>query len=191
MPPPYKDQPIIPAPVLRNELVRETLRKALIALKLSDMQMLEMSGFRELPTPPGPVRSWKAAPRDGVWATGPFLHNGSVPDLYEMLIPASQRSKKFFVGRDFDPVKIGIDTSGKSGKFEFDTSLTGNSNAGHSSQTGPRGNGVVGPLLTEQQRWALVEYLKSIPETDAQVSPFGGPPNARTGNAPWGKVKAQ
>ena len=71
MPPPYKDQPIIPTPVLRNELVRETLRKALIALKLSDMQMLEMSGFRELPTPPGPVRSWKAAPRDGRVGDGP------------------------------------------------------------------------------------------------------------------------
>ncbi len=35
---------------------------------------------------------------------------------------------------------------------------------GHSFENGPRGNGVIGPLLTEQQRWALVEYLKSIPE---------------------------
>ena len=33
-------------------------------------------------------RDYKAAPRDGVWATPPFLHNGSVPNLYEMLIPA-------------------------------------------------------------------------------------------------------
>ena len=133
------------------------------------------------------MNSWKAAPRDGVWATGPFLHNGSVPNLYEMLVPASQRSKKFYVGREFDPVKVGIDTSGKSGMFLFDTSLIGNSNAGHSFQNGPRGNGVIGPLLTDAQRWALVEYLKSIPEEPGRVTPYGGPPNARTGKSAVGQ----
>ena len=132
---------------------------------------------------------WKAAPRDGVWATPPFLHNGSVPNLYEMLIPASKRTKKFYVGRDFDPVKVGVDTSGNSGTFLLDTSLVGNSNAGHSFENGPRGNGIVGPLLTEQQRWALVEYLKSIPEEGGRVTPFGGPPNARSGNQPWANPK--
>jgi mono/diheme cytochrome c family protein len=188
LPPPYKDQAIIPTGVFRTILVRETLRRALEPLKLTDTQLLDYNGYRELPGPPAPVRSWKAAPRDGVWATGPFLHNGSVPNLYEMLIPATQRSKTFYVGREFDPVKVGIDTSGKSGMFRFDTSLIGNSNAGHSFENGPRGNGVIGPLLTDAQRWALVEYLKSIPEKDAQVSPYGGPPNARTGNPPWANV---
>jgi len=191
LPPPFKDQAIIPTPVFRELLTRLTLRKALEPLKLGDAQLLEMNGFRELPSPPAPVRSWKAAPRDGVWATGPFLHNGSVPNLYEMLIPASQRSKKFYVGREFDPVKVGIDTSGKSGSFVFDTSLIGNSNAGHSFEAGPRGTGVIGPLLTNAQRWALVEYLKSLPEADAQVTPYGGPPNARSGNAPWIKPRTQ
>ena len=62
----------------------------------------------------------------------------------------------------------------------FDTALVGNSNAGHSfEEGGPRGNGVIGPLLTDEQRWALVEYLKSIPETPGRVTPFGGPPEAR------------
>jgi hypothetical protein len=122
------------------------------------------------------VGVYKAAPRDGVWATAPFLHNGSVPNLYEMLIPAKERTKKFYVGRDFDPVKVGIDTSGNSGKFLLDTSLLGNSNAGHSFEDSPRGNGVIGPLLTDEQRWALVEYLKSIPEDAGRITPFGGPP---------------
>jgi hypothetical protein len=54
-----------------------------------------------------PEGVWKAAPRDGVWATAPFLHNGSVPNLYEMLIPAAERTKKFWLGGDFDPVKVG------------------------------------------------------------------------------------
>ncbi len=113
------------------------------------------------------------------------MHNGSVPNLYEMLIPARERTKKFYVGREFDPVKVGLDTSGKSGSYVMDTSLRGNSNAGHSFENGPRGNGIIGPLLTEDQRWALVEYLKSIPEAAGQVTPFGGPPNARTGHGDW------
>ena len=141
--------------------------------------------YHELPLPPAPVDVYKAAPRDGVWATPPFLHNGSVPNLYEMLIPAKERTKKFYVGREFDPVKVGLDTSGKSGTFLLDTSLPGNSNAGHSFENGPRGNGVIGPLLTDQQRWAIVEYLKSIPEEAGRVTPFGGPPNAVTGHPPW------
>jgi len=35
---------------------------------------------------------------------------------------------------------------------------------------------VIGPLLTDEQRWAIVEYLKSIPEEPGRVTPFGGPP---------------
>ena len=126
-----------------------------------------------------PEGVYKAAPRDGVWATPPFMHNGSVPNLYEMLVPAKERTKKFYVGREFDPVKVGLDTSGASGKFLLDTELLGNSNAGHSFEDGPLGNGVIGPLLTEDERWALVEYLKSIPEEPGRVTPFGGPPEDR------------
>ena len=76
-------------------------------------------------------------------------------------------------------MKVGLDTTAKSGTFLLDTALRGNSNAGHSFEDGPRGNGVIGPLLTDEQRWALVEYLKSIPEEAGRVTPFGGPPNAR------------
>ena len=83
-----------------------------------------MHGYRELPAAAS-LRGahYKAAPRDGVWATPPFLHNGSVPNLYEMLIPARERTKKFYIGREFDPVKVGLDTTGKSGTFLVDTSL--------------------------------------------------------------------
>jgi hypothetical protein len=77
--------------------------------------------------------------------------------------------------------------SERPGSFLLDTSLPGNSNAGHSFENGPRGNGVVGPLLTDNERWALIEYLKSIPEEAGRVAPFGGPPNARTGNGVWTK----
>jgi hypothetical protein len=185
LPPPDTGKEMVPNTVLRAAIAKGLIGKALEKLKLTEEQKADLNGFRELPSPPAPVRVYKAAPRDGVWATPPFLHNGSVPNLYEMLLPARERTKKFYVGREFDPVKVGVDTSGISGKFLLDTSLPGNSNAGHSFENGPRGNGVVGPLLTDEQRWAIVEYLKSIPEEGGRVSLFGGPPNAKSGNQPW------
>jgi hypothetical protein len=185
LPPPYQGKEIVPTGVLYEVLQKRILDKALMQLKLTDAEAADLHGYRTYPLAPPPRGVYKAAPRDGVWATPPFMHNGSVPNLYEMLIPAKERTKKFYVGREFDPVKVGLDTSGKSGTFLLDTSLPGNSNAGHSFENGPRGNGVIGPLLTEQQRWAIVEYLKSIPEEAGRVTPFGGPPNARAGHGPW------
>jgi hypothetical protein len=177
LPPPFKGKEMIPTGALYRITEGAVLNTALAKVKLTEAQTIELHGYREFPLPDGPVGVYKAAPRDGVWATPPFLHNGSVPNLYEMLIPAKDRSKKFYIGREFDPIKVGLDTSGKSGTFLFDTSLPGNSNAGHSFENGPRGNGVVGPLLSEEQRWAIVEYLKSIPEEPGRVTPFGGPSN--------------
>jgi hypothetical protein len=185
LPPPLTDKEMIPTGYLYKFLQESILAKALSKLTLTDEESVAMHGYREFPLPEPKQGYYKAAPREGVWATPPFLHNGSVPNLYEMLIPASQRTKKFYLGTEFDPVKVGLDTSGKSGTFLIDTTQRGNSNAGHSFENGPRGNGVIGPLLTEEQRWAIVEYLKSIPETAGQVTPFGGPPDAVTGKPKW------
>jgi len=124
--------------------------------------------------PPPAMLAYKANPAEGMWANAPYLHNGSVPNLYELLSPASERSARFYVGRDFDPVRVGVDTSGGSGRFLLDTTLLGNSNAGHSFQDGG-GTGVIGRRLAEAERWAIVEYMKSLPGAPAQVTPFGGP----------------
>ena len=185
LPPPYTGKPYIATGLLYEFVQSEVLAKSLAPLKMSAEQAIALHGYRELPLPPPPRGVYKAAPRDGVWATPPFLHNGSVPNLYEMLIPARERSKKFYVGREFDPVKVGVDTTERPGAFLLDTSLPGNSNAGHSFENGKRGNGVIGPLLTEAQRWALIEYLKSIPEEPGRVTVFGGPPNAKSGKPRW------
>ena len=85
----------------------EVRERAIAELKLSESQLASLHGYRGLPRQRAPEGVWKAAPRDGVWATAPFLHNGSVPNLYEMLIPAAERTKKFWLGGDFDPVKVG------------------------------------------------------------------------------------
>jgi hypothetical protein len=184
----FEGKELVPTGVLYETFQRRILASALSGLKMSEADQVKLHGYREFPLPPPPRGVYKAAPRDGVWATPPLLHNGSVPNLYEMLLPADQRSKQFYIGREFDPVKVGLDTTGASGKFLYDTSQRGNSNAGHSFEDGPLGNGIVGPLLTEEQRWAIVEYLKSIPEEAGRVTPFGGPPNAVTGKAPWGNA---
>ncbi len=124
---------------------------------------MRLSGFRapEQLTPPPPiVVTYKARPLDGIWATAPYLHNGSVPSLYQLLLPEDKRVKAFKVGsREFDPVNIGYATDTG---FHFDTSLPGNRNTGHS---GPRHTQIkddgVWRDYTEEERWALVEYMKT------------------------------
>ncbi len=120
------------------------------------------------------VPSYKAAPLEGMWSSPPYLHNGSVSSIYELLLPASERATTWKQGRDFDPKKVGLDTSGASGDFVVDTSLVGLSNAGHSFEDAPLGNGVVGRALTEDERWAIVEYLKMLPDDKGQHAPYGG-----------------
>jgi hypothetical protein len=74
---------------------------------------------------------YKARPLDGIWATAPFLHNGSVPNLDELLKPVAARVTKFQMGsREFDVQAVGYRTD--LGDFTFDTTAQpGNSNAGH------------------------------------------------------------
>lgn len=97
---------------------------------------------------------YRARPLDGIWATGPFLHNGSVPTLYDLLLPESKRPKTFAVGNpEFDPAKVGPVTTPNSETQIFDTRRKGNSNKGHDYGTS---------RLTESQRLELLEYLKSL-----------------------------
>lgn len=103
--------------------------------------------------------AYKARPLNGIWTGGPFLHNGSVPNLYELLLPAEQRSTSFYIGSwEFDPVKVGYVDEERPGSFLFDTTLKGNSNAGHEYGTGEYGT----EPFTEDEIWALVEYMKTL-----------------------------
>ncbi len=123
------------------------------------------------------VASYKAAPLEGMWATPPFLHNGSVPTLYDLLLPASERAETWTQGREFDPKKVGLETDGETGDYVFDTRLVGMSDSGHSFEDAPLGNGVIGRALSDDERWAIIEYLKTLPETTGQHATYGGPEN--------------
>jgi hypothetical protein len=105
----------------------------------------------------GRVVKWRAPnkyaarPMAAAWASPPYLHNGSVPTLYDLLLPAAQRPKKFPLGqRDYDPKKLGYVTDVAKPRSTFDTSLPGNSNAGHE----------YGTKLSDDERYDLLEYLK-------------------------------
>jgi hypothetical protein len=96
--------------------------------------------------------AYKARPLGGIWATAPYLHNGSVPNLWQLLQPEDQRIKTFYIGLTFDPVNVGFDTAPSPGSFELDTTLPGNSNAGHT----------YGTKLTDAEKWDLIEFMKSL-----------------------------
>jgi hypothetical protein len=98
---------------------------------------------------------YKAAPLTGIWATAPYLHNGSVPTLADLLKPASARPKSFSMNVGlYDESNVGIDVNAKS-RPVFDTSLWGNRNSGHE---GVR----YGTELSDSDKQDLLEYLKTL-----------------------------
>ena len=123
-------------------------------------------------------KAYKAPTHEGVWATAPYLHNGSVPNLYLMLSPKEERdrqAKLFCVGHDltYDPVNVGFNLTDQCpDPFKFDTTLRNNSNKGHEFRNDKdceqregvdaARNGVLGCELSDHERRALVEFLKTL-----------------------------
>jgi mono/diheme cytochrome c family protein len=111
-----------------------------------------------------PFDGYRPRPLNGVWATGPFLHNASVPTLYALLSPVSERPPVIWLGnREFDAKDVGVKWGRFEGGSEVNTSQPANSNAGHEFRDAPQGTpGVIGPLLKPDERRALIEYLKTL-----------------------------
>jgi mono/diheme cytochrome c family protein len=100
------------------------------------------------------------APLDGLWLRAPYLHNGAVPTLRDLLEPSSKRPPKFYRGYDvYDQKKVGFisDVAEEKGRkyFPFDTAVPGNSNKGHEGKS-------YGTELSDADKDALVEYLKTF-----------------------------
>lgn len=128
---------------------------------IARIEDVEAARLRRCMTEESDALGYKARPLTGIWATAPYLHNGSVPTLHDLLLPPDQRPRSFLLGtREYDPVKVGYRTGpAPQNSFRFQTHdeagepIAGNSNAGHDY-----GNA----SLTEEQRRALVEYMKSL-----------------------------
>ena len=91
-----------------------------------------------------------APPLEGIFASSPYFHNGSVRTLWEVLTLPEQRTKTFRTGSNaFDPDVVGLRSEGR---FLYDTAEPGKGNNGHS----------FGTALPQTQKAALIEYLKSL-----------------------------
>ncbi|SDY46484.1 di-heme-cytochrome C peroxidase [Nitrosomonas sp. Nm33] len=125
------------------------------------------------------VPVYKARPLNGVWSTAPFLHNGSIPNLYLLLSTQAERdaeASKFYLGsREFDAKYVGFKYRAEGGPhlsdvellrntkglFLLNTKLPGNRNTGHLF-TDDKIAGRIGPKLSEEERFAIIEFLKSL-----------------------------
>jgi mono/diheme cytochrome c family protein len=137
------------------------------------VETFNKSWFAQEPGPEGhPYRlmanpGYQAPPLDGVWATGPYFHNGSVPTVYHVLNSQARPkvyTRAYGTGReDYDPVKLGPkvtvldrppdpELSGYERRKVYDTTLPGRGNGGHT----------FGDKLQEDERLAVIEYLKSL-----------------------------
>lgn len=151
-----------PASVLLSDLVRGALKQMKPAA-LAAVANAKLHGQGEktprqgkytqasAENPKAHLMTYKARPLNGIWAASPYLHNGSVPTLYDLLLPVEQRPASFKVGRwAFDPKKVGYVYD--SGPSTVDTTIAGNRNTGH----------LYGTTLSDAERWALVEFLKTL-----------------------------
>ena len=109
----------------------------------------KFSGFRK-------TAGYTAVPLDGIWLTAPYLHNGSVPSLADLLEPVDARPKMFWRGDDlFDAERVGFVSTGEEAQrvgTPLDVTKPGNSNAGHT----------YGTTLSADEKRALLEYLKTL-----------------------------
>ena len=111
------------------------------------------------------ANSYRARPLTGIWASAPYLHNGSIRTLYDLLTPPLDedgncqdkddrcRPTSFQVGSiDFDPIYVGFKDEVGPNTSLLDTQMPGNSNTGHEFMTD----------LSHEERMALIEYLKTL-----------------------------
>lgn len=102
---------------------------------------------------------YASQPLDGIWARSPYLHNGSVPTLRDLLEPGNKRPAKWLRGsEELDPVNVGYRSDAAApgdDLFVYDTSRPGNSNRGHEGRR-------YGTQLPEADKDALVEYMKTL-----------------------------
>ena len=101
--------------------------------------------------------AYKSRVLEGIWAAAPYLHNGSVPTLAQLLTPSLERVGSFAIGPAYDTANVGL--AKQQGAFSFTLHTTGctdvnsgNSHCGHD----------FGTSLPAQEKTALIEYLKTL-----------------------------
>jgi hypothetical protein len=119
----------------------------------------------QLPGIPGPGNaaappekgSYEARVMQGIWAVAPYLHNGSVPTLAELLKPAAERVKAFKIGPAYDTVNVGLAVDQTQFNYTLTTTDCSDRNSGNS-----RCGHEYGTQLMPDEKKALLEYLKTL-----------------------------
>lgn len=175
--------PIIAAPLKAEDTAFNVLRMAVLGAIIQDKLGVRARGGLEAPTADEALSAeieylegaFRSAPRrrlaesaepgcgyearvlQGIWAAAPYLHNGSVPSLAELLKPASERVSEFGIGPNYDLEAVGL--AAEQPKFDYTLKTTdctardsGNSRCGHE----------YGTALPANEKRALLEYLKSL-----------------------------
>jgi mono/diheme cytochrome c family protein len=109
---------------------------------------------------------YAARPLAGIWATAPYLNNGSVANMWDLLTEPNQRPKEFWLGsRDYDVKNLGYrstaDQSSPAMPWKFVAGATGNFNGGHD----------YGSKLKDEDKRALIEFMKILKTGDFQMDP--------------------
>jgi processive rubber oxygenase RoxA-like protein len=107
--------------------------------------------------PPPAKGSYEARVMQGIWAAAPYLHNGSVPTLAELLKPAAERVKAFKIGPAYDTVNVGLAVEQTQFNYTLTTTDCSDRNSGNS-----RCGHEFGTQLTAEEKKALLEYLKTL-----------------------------
>ncbi|GAB4194943.1 MAG: hypothetical protein Tsb002_26980 [Wenzhouxiangellaceae bacterium] len=125
-----------------------------VSLAKHNMDPADMAGIEHSDAPGWRItNAYHARTLVGIWASAPYLHNGSVPTLRDLLEPAASRPTQFLVGRELDPVKVGIDSARQpDSAWTFNIDEEGNSNQGHE----------YGIDLSNPDKEDLIEYLKTL-----------------------------
>ncbi|AEJ02046.1 hypothetical protein Nit79A3_2264 [Nitrosomonas sp. Is79A3] len=169
----YRNDPKVPRSAVLTAAAQKIIGKQLAAFKppLDQQQKFELTGYH-LPdeTPPN-LTAYKARPLNGIWATAPYMHNGSMANLYQTLLPDAERETSFYVGsKKFDPKKVGFESNQEGNHFLFKTvdekgmPILGNSNKGHSGNAFTKTRGEDGQWrdFTDDERYQLIEYMKTL-----------------------------
>lgn len=154
-------QNYVPLATTTQELQAKRLQQFRLPLPLQDLK-----GAFHPPTQPSPSLKpsaettqyvYESRVLEGIWAAAPYLHNGSVPTLKDLLEPSSQRARSFKVGPAYDTANVGLAV--EQTKFDYTLNTTdcndrnsGNSRCGHE----------FGTSLLPQEKKALLEYLKTL-----------------------------
>lgn len=163
----YGEKPTYPNKVIElAEIGTDDKRAKNIGPKFADAYnaswFAKEDGLKEISVNPG----YQAPPLDGVWATAPYFHNGSVPTLAGVLNSKARPkvyTRSFKTGEDdYDKQAVGWKVTevnppdAKASGFErrkvYDTTQPGRGNGGHT----------FGDDLSETERMAVIEYLKSL-----------------------------